>query len=171
MYQFYSVNASVAGVPNQMGTVSIFLQVYAGATDYNVLNKLICMWRRAEEITRKACGLPSITSPYAGCPKYTRTSTRNLRVEAKAAQSIHDVLADKLEEAKEDPAVYEPYIMSDTNDFDEHKQDWDEIIQEYHQQQGQAQNHGRHLGYQNVPWHNYFGLLDVKTEYYFRYSG
>ena len=179
MYQFYSVTAQQAGVPNQMGTVSIFLEAYSGAKDYNVLNKLICMWRRTEEMTRKQCGLPSISTTYPGCPVYTRgqssifdsdTSNRNLRASAKA-QSLHDVLAEKLEEAKYNASAYEPLTMSEKDDFEEPEQDWDEIIQEYYQKQGEEQAHGRHLSYENVPWHNYFGLLDVKTEYYFRYSG
>ena len=180
MYQFYSVSGedSKAGVPNQMGTVSIFLEAYSGAKDYNVLNKLICQWRRVEEETREACGLPSITSTYSGCPKYSRgqasifddtsNRNRNLRTATKA-QSIHDVLAEKLEEAREDPSMYEPLTMTKKDDFEEPEQEWDEIIQEYYQQG--EQDHGRHLGYENVTWHNYFGLLDVKTEYYFRYSG
>jgi Eukaryotic-type carbonic anhydrase len=72
MAHFYSVNASVANVNNEMATVSTFLKAYDGIPDWDVLNKIICQWRAAEELTRSQCGLPSVISKYPGCSDYTR---------------------------------------------------------------------------------------------------
>jgi hypothetical protein len=187
MYHFYSVTAAEAGVPNQMGTVAIFLEA-GDYDDYPVLNKLICQWRRVEQDTRKQCGLSSSTSRYSGCNDYAGADSifdldsdgnRNLRGVSNKTQSIHDALMDQLTQAMTDPSMYEPLIISEEKavgqNADKTQEDldveWDEYIRSWHHQQEEDQR-SRHLaGYQNVPWHNYFGLLDVKTEYYFRYSG
>lgn len=55
-----------------MATVAIFLEAYDDAPDYDVLNKLICQWRKAEEATRAECGLPSVYDDYPGCYLYRR---------------------------------------------------------------------------------------------------
>lgn len=69
---FYSVDAvSNAGVANQMGTVSIFLQAYENVGPYAYLDKLICQWREVEERERLQCGLHSV-APYPGCFNYNR---------------------------------------------------------------------------------------------------
>ena len=164
MYLFYSVNASVAEVPNQMGSVSIFLEVYDDAEDYDVLNKLICQWRRVEEETRSECGMSSVSHQYSGCTNYNRRD-RNLRTTNKAT-SMYDVVRN-LEEA---PEYKEPANLGQ-DDWEEPDMDWDEFIQDvYHREEDNS--HGRHLtDYNNVDWFNFFGMLKVKTEYYFRYSG
>jgi hypothetical protein len=55
-----------------MATVAVFLESYDDAPDYDVLNKLICQWRKVEEDTRSACGLPSVYDEYPGCFLYRR---------------------------------------------------------------------------------------------------
>lgn len=179
MYHFYSVTAEEAGVPNQMGTVSIFMQAYDDAEDYDVLNKLICQWRRVEQETREQCGLSRVSSSYSGCGgsrnrdsvfDFAESGNRYLRTGTKA-HSIHDVLTDKLERALSDPSIYEPMVMENTEETEGSETEWEEYINSVHLLH-EAQRQRRHLAdYENVPWTNYFGLMDVKTEYYFRYSG
>jgi hypothetical protein len=55
-----------------MATVAFFLESYEDSMDYDVLNKLICQWRKVEDETRAACGLPSVYDEYAGCFLYRR---------------------------------------------------------------------------------------------------
>jgi Eukaryotic-type carbonic anhydrase len=79
-------------------------------------------------------------------------------------------------------ASYEPlkigldpdYHIVDPNSFD-----WDSFIAEQYAKDAEKKqysngrdHHGRELmNYDHVDWFNYFGMLEVRTEYYFRYSG
>ncbi|GKY93590.1 hypothetical protein MPSEU_000326400 [Mayamaea pseudoterrestris] len=175
LYHFYSVTAEEAGVPNQMGTVSILLEAYDGADDYDVLNKIICQWRRVEDETRKECGLGSVSGSYGNCGGGSSNGdaslfNRNLRSRRKA-QSIHDVLTEKLKEAHNDPSsMYEPLTVSEKEDYTDSEVDWNELVKDAIQQEQNSTS--RNLAaYDEVAWNNYFALDDVKTEYYFRYSG
>ncbi|GKY93593.1 hypothetical protein MPSEU_000326700 [Mayamaea pseudoterrestris] len=151
LYHFFSVSGadSKAGVPDQMGTVSIFFEAYEGAEDYGMLNKIICQWRRAEDETRAQCNQPSIYNEYVGCTNYTRghTRSRNLRMMDQGEESAVVVDVEK-------PGV-----------------DWAELLSDL--KYLEDAHHGRRMtDFEEVgPWNNYFGLEDVKTEYYFRYSG
>jgi hypothetical protein len=50
-----------------MATVSFFMEAYEDAAPYEMLDKLICQWRKSEERTREACGLDPILNTYPGC--------------------------------------------------------------------------------------------------------
>jgi hypothetical protein len=181
MYSFYSVNASVAEVPNQMGSVSIFLEAYDGVEDWPILNKIICQWRQVEEDNRAQCGIKSVYTQYSGCPKFNRTSRRerNLR----KAKTAYDVMREA------DEAADLPTIEQDN--WQEPDTEWNDFIQQYLQQNQRGQEDtdlDRDLAQlsstndyfnlsqwvqpaANLSWFNFFGLPEVKTEYYFRYSG
>ncbi|GKY92918.1 hypothetical protein MPSEU_000260800 [Mayamaea pseudoterrestris] len=179
LFHFYSASAAEAGVSNQMAAVTIFLQAYDDAPDYDVLNKVICQWRKAEDATREQCGLPSVQSYYPGCFYNNRGhdgnsgggggNTRHLR----KAQSAQDVLQRESKRMLQNPTEMEPFVMHIEDDFEEPVDfDWEEFIADVYRQE-EENAHGRHLmDYEHIgPWHNYFGLLGVKTEYYYRYSG
>ena len=172
---FYSVTGenSKAGVPNQMGTVSVFLQAYDNVEDYDMLNKIICQWRIAEDATREQCGMPSVYNEYYGCATPSR-SGRNLR-QAKKARSAYDVFQSASAPQTEglfhaDPTGTEP----NDNVDNELASEWSELLRKAYGFTAHG-THGRNLAWDNYaevgPWNNYFGLDDVKTEYYFRYSG
>jgi carbonic anhydrase len=184
MYHFYSVSGEEAGVNNEMGTVSIFLEAYDDGPDYDVLNKLICAWRDHEEKVRSECGLPSITVDYPGCITYMRgdggavTTQGNVRSlfhgeEPRTARSAHDLIIENhLNMARDE--TYEPKTFQldpERHVVDDSSVDWDAFIAEQYQKE-QENHHGRELlNYNHVDWFNYFGMLGVRTEYYYRYSG
>lgn len=179
---------------SQMGTVAVFMNAYDDADDYDVLNRLICAWREDEEKTRLECGLDSVATEYPGCFRYTRgqengeTSTtaqenaRTLRTGRKEpvsarrtkAMSAHDLILKNHRHMTANP-TYKPVAIQlspgehnkDMSDFD-----WDSFITEQYEKDNQN-HHGRELlNYDHVgPWFNYFAMLGVRTEYYFRYSG
>jgi hypothetical protein len=92
MYNFYSVSGQAAGVDQSYRArdcdslqwsialtfiVSILfadgirddlLEAYEHSADWDVLNKLICQWRAAEDRTRAECGLPSIDDVSCALP-------------------------------------------------------------------------------------------------------
>ena len=153
------------------------MEAYDNAPDYDMLNKVICQWRRVEDDTREQCGLPSVTSFYPGCFYYRRghdDGNRNLRKTSDSvkAKSIHDVLLEKSKVAAGNPES-DAWNMDVEDSFEEPEDfDWDEFIRDVYRQE-EMRSHGRHLiDYDHIgPWHNYFGMLGVKTEYYYRYSG
>jgi Eukaryotic-type carbonic anhydrase len=174
-----------------MGTVAIFLNAYDDARDYDVLNRLICAWREDEEKTREECGLPSVTTDYPGCIRYTRgqgttdsaTTQENALRRARSnnetvarrtrAVSAHDLIIQN-HMNKETPG-YEPRkIRLDPEQHDNVPDiDWDAFIAEQYAKDDPNHYHGRELlNYDHVgPWFNYFPMLGVRTEYYYRYSG
>jgi hypothetical protein len=191
-----------------MGTVAIFLEAYDNATDWDVLNRVICAWRDDEEKTRAQCGLDSVSSVYTGCTPYTRglyntthnttyntttyntttynttfNTTTKLRKGRKQqessvrtpALSAHDLILHNHRHmaAADDDGSYIP----DTIQTDVHDEltdlDWEAFIAEqYDKDAAKDHRHGRELlNYDNVTWFNYFPMTEVRTEYYYRYSG
>jgi hypothetical protein len=196
MYHFYSISGDAAGVDNEMAAVTMFLQDYDDAPDYDMLNKIICQWRKNEDQTREACGLPSVTDEYPGCYYYTRGHTqdstvstasvggaRNLRANQDLPKprpkplSAHDLIIHNYEQSLIDENYIPKTIKMHPDDYkDEDDFDWDDFIaQQYQKEESEpnADERHRHLeNYDHVgPWFNYFPMLGVKTEYYFRYSG
>jgi hypothetical protein len=174
-----------------MATVSIFLQDYGNSKDWNVLNKIICAWREAEEKNRAACGLPSVKTNYDGCTVYTRS--RKLRRQSNQTSSIleddwtdssppapkrplsaHDIIIENFLQSVNGNTTYKPKrLLVEEHNLPsvEDKFDWDAFLFE-HSQTENASNASRHLvDYNEVKWYNYFPLPAVKTEYFFRYSG
>ena len=150
MYHFYSVTAQEAGVENEMGTVSVFMQVYDDAEPYRELDRLICQWRRYEELVRQDCGLNPVESHYPGCfPNYRVTqfgkrrnmrttntttaddaTTRTPQVQYKKFHSVHDLLLHN-ELHKDDDTVKKPRLrLDDVNFGPPEEKDWDAWIAE-----------------------------------------
>lgn len=164
----------------QMGTVAFFIQAYEDSPDYDMLNRVICQWRRAEDQNRAACGLPSVTTEYPGCHAYSRGSTAATTAGRRTSEgnatfvekpmSAHDIIIHNyLNQGAADRKV----ITMDEIDYkDEDDFDWEAFIADVYESERKVQNH-RHLSnYDHVgPWHNYWPLIGVKTEYYYRYSG
>lgn len=173
-----------------MASVTVFLEAYDDSPDYDVLNRIICQWRKAEDRTREQCGLPSVYSQYPGCFPYQRArggdgdvtspsnaepdSSRNLRQQRntdKKSLSAHDII---MHNHHRDKNTTKRIIMDDA-DFEPEDPDfdWDAFIASvYERERSSQQNRRRLLNYDHVgPWFNYFPLIDVKTEYYYRYSG
>jgi Eukaryotic-type carbonic anhydrase len=171
----------------QLGTVAIFIKSVDGGPDWQILNKVICAWRDQEEKVREACGLDSVTARYDGCVVYTRQNTRrNLRNvdanEYKPATSAYDIILEnemsKNAAASFGNTTFEPtHIHIDDNHIKNMKVDfeWAEFIAnksaEYMYHQSDKSETRRLKNYDEIPWFNYFPMTDVKTEYYFRYSG
>lgn len=84
-----------------MGTLLIFLQVYDDAGDYDVLNKLICAWRDAEQQTRSQCGLDSVISEYPGCIRYSDNANDGFTSTQGSRNLRHFPLSVTTEEAEE----------------------------------------------------------------------
>lgn len=195
MYHFYSQPASVTGVDNEMGTISIYLEVYDEAEDWPVLNKVICAWREAEEKNRAACGLPSIKNDYPGCFYYNRghnttsdgaTSTQGVRrglqsasetyPDYKPAVSALDILMENEMNMAEGNTSFRPkQIHVEKENLDSMDDfDWDAFIAEQYKQDEEierVQTSRRLMNYDHIKWFNYFPMTKVRTEYYFRYQG
>ena len=199
MYHFYSVSGEEAGVDNEMAAVTFFLEEYDDAEDYNMLNRIICQWRRNEDETRAACGLPSVLEEYPGCFYYTRdhhlyvngtypaeprSGERNLRSVKEDLPkprprpvSPHDIILQNYEKMQQDDDPKPKKIVMNEEDFQpEDDFDWDSFIaSQYAKDEEEKTVDKRHrnlLNYDHVgPFNNYFPLLGVRTEYYFRYSG
>lgn len=161
MYHFYSVTGEVAGVDNEMGTVSVFLEAFDTVEDYEILNEVICAWREDEERTRSNCGLPSVRKLYDGCPK--NNSEAKLRRKATKTESeeqprsVNDILIQNIFQQNLDPSN-EPKLVDLTNDMLERDHEHRDLFFNT-----ETTNSSK--------WNNYFALDGVKTEYYYRYSG
>jgi hypothetical protein len=171
------------------------MDVYDGVDDWPELNRVICGWREAEEKNRRACGLPSVEEEYPGCVYYRRghSVTNETTI---AAQGVRRGLQNRYNEGEKTIKDYKPatsaidimmenllqhnsgnttYKQKDI-DFDEVEGledfDWDAFVEEqYKKDELKKQNTRRLLDYQHVPWFNYFPMIEVRTEYYYRYSG
>lgn len=192
LYHFYSVTGEEAGVNNEMAAVTIFLEAYDDGTDYDFLNKLICAWRDDEEKTRAECGLDSILTEYPGCMTYNRGHTDDGGISTQGvnrglngrnddppqprrqAMSAHDlIIKNHMNMAIDDTYIPQTIQLDkDQHNVDDSAIDWDAFIAEQYERDNEN-HHGRELlNYDHVgPWHNYFGMLGVRTEYYYRYSG
>ena len=169
-----------------MSSVTMFLEAYDDATELDFLNRIICAWREEEEKTREECGIDSITSEYPGCVRYQRgqtgggsTTTQEFNrklTEAprKRPVSAHDIIIQNHHHMSFNSS-YKPLTieMDPYHDFKDVDFDWDAFIAEqYVKDEGKNHYHGRELlNYEHVPWFNYFAMLAVRTEYYYRYSG
>ena len=172
-----------------MGTVTIFLEAYDDTPDYDVLNKLICTWRAHEDMTRAECGIDSVLTEYPGCLSYSRQNdgggvatqgvSRNMIQRAaddgtpRRAVSAHDVILNNHLNMASDE-TYEPasiLLDTDRHDVDDTNIDWNAFIAEQYMKDEEYHLGRELLNYDHVDWFNYFGMLGVRTEYYYRYSG
>ncbi|KAL3937732.1 MAG: hypothetical protein SGARI_002006 [Bacillariaceae sp.] len=200
LQHFYSVTASEAGVNNEMGTVSVFMNAYDDAPPYRYLDKIICQWRRKEWEVRKECGLEPIETSYPGCFPYHKRNLRTAEQEApKAAankksnfQTAHDVILHNYQHRDHANHSDTKLFMEDINWGPAEDKDWDAFIAEqsakmdeeeelYHRMRT-MEHGGNHsdvlheqfrklMEYDEIEWFNYWPMLGVRTEYYFRYSG
>ena len=178
-YQFYS--DVTGGTNNEMGTISVFLDASDKHEDWPVLNKLICQWRRHEEANRERCGMGSVTSYYPGCWDFDRISNNTStsfqgsgrRMEENNAEAFDDEPIHALD------LILRNHVLQGNESFVPRKLhlgkqrrgeelDVDELLKS-----GSESSHGRRhlINYEHVDWHNYFAMVDVRTEYFFRYTG
>lgn len=152
LYHFYSVSGEVARVDNEMGTLSIFLDVYPNQADWETLNDLICEWRIAEQRTVDDCGIQKWIPTYNPCKNYRRNlRSANATRSSAPAQSVYDIL---IENHLKGPNATDYKKVLVDQDFT--------VVEE---QEDQVQ---RRLQY---GWNSYFPLIDCRTEYYYRVSG
>jgi Eukaryotic-type carbonic anhydrase len=170
-----------------MAAVSVFLQAYSDAEDYPYLNRLICAWREAEELTRQECGLPSVTRSYPGCFNYNRklrasNSTLPLdeddvrrlkarRITQQRILSAQDIMLQNVMNYDNSTFTQKKILFSD-DDLEPMEDDetYRQNMEAYFESQG-SPHHRRTADYSYVPFNNYGPTVDIKTEYYFRYSG
>ncbi|KAL3922274.1 MAG: hypothetical protein SGILL_002293, partial [Bacillariaceae sp.] len=199
LQHFYSVTADEAGVNNEMGTVSVFMQAYDDAPPYRYLDKLICQWRRKEWEVRKACNKDPIETGYPGCFPYNRRnlrtnnseetqSTKTKKTTFRTAQDVilhndqhrdranHSNVHIHMEDSNWAPAEekdWDAWIAEQSKKM----QDEDELYQRLRTMEGGNHTDNLHeqfrnlMEYDEIEWFNYWPLLGVRTEYYFRYSG
>jgi Eukaryotic-type carbonic anhydrase len=163
--------------------VLVFLQSYDDAPDYDVLNRLICAWREAEEATLSQCGLNSVATEYPGCIRYNRgldtddsvvtAQQVNRQLHPRPAQAALDILMENdIQMAFNESYQPEKVLLDpDHHWVDPDSFDWDAFIAKQYAKDAR-QMHGRELiNYNHVDWFNYFAMIGCRTEYYFRYSG
>jgi hypothetical protein len=172
-----------------MGTVSVFLQNY-GKKEWDTLNDIICAWREAEEKNRAACGLPSVTTRYSGCPDYRRRGRRlrNYNNETVSTTdeydwteippvpqrplSAHDVIVENFLHTVNGNTTHVPkrLLVEKHNVPADNEALFDQDATHFEQSQFMnSGNTSRRLAASR--WYNYFPLPACKTEYYHRYSG
>jgi len=164
-----------------MATVGIFLEAHDDVEPYPYIDKAICLWRYHEDQVRKNCSLPSVETHYPGCFNYNREagatspargSTTN---ETRARRRKLVIDNDASDEEMQIPLHLEP---EEFRPPDYTEEEWAAFQEEYSKQHPVdspnrwANATARHLvDYEHVPHFNYQFLLDVRTEYYFRYEG
>jgi len=173
-----------------MASVTIFLEAYDNVADYDVLNKIICEWRRMEEQTRQQCGKPSAYTEYPGCYYYQRghsnntdvieTQSQGVRRRAKEPEiptkplSVHDIIMHNHKHSINNATFQPKRVNMRPDNFQDPDPnfDWDAFIQaELARDHYGDKNHRQLLNYEHIDWFNYWPLLGVRTEYYYRYSG
>lgn len=173
-----------------MSAVTFFLSAYDNAPDYDFLNRLICQWRKVEEATRRKCNIPSVMDEYPGCFFYKRgfgnqTSPyadqtggyRHLRThqdKAQKALSAQDIILHNHAQAQNEESIKPKTIRMSDKNFEPQDPtfDWEAFIQSQYEQEHHRQRRRHLINYEHVgPWFNYFPMIGVKTEYYFRYGG
>jgi hypothetical protein len=176
-----------------MASVTVFLQAYDNTPDYPWLNRMICAWREAEDRTRKECGLPSMSKPYPGCFNYQRRLRTNATVTTEPSAntesrrmtnlgdlvthrplSAHDIIVHNFVQAGNASHTPKRIVLSDEDmkPVVDDETDWDALIASlYEDDESSSHNHRSLVDYTNVPYDNYAPVLDVRTEYYYRYSG
>lgn len=156
----------------QMGTIAIFLQGNETYAPYPYLDKVICQFRHVEDQVRQACEMESVTTHYPGCYNYNRTwSSRKLETQDDVNRYLNAALDQMLNNSNEtfslelDPLNFENGLT---------KEEWSEFIKDYssrHPLNQEAQYVHHDIDYKDVEHSDYQWLLDVRTEYYFRYGG
>ena len=177
------------------------MEAYDDAPPYDYLDKLICQWRSHEESVRKSCGLDPVQTNYPGCFPNIRESPnlkkrRNLEEEGsnvknhfqRKFQNVQDVIIHNARQRGNTSHVPVMVEMSPENWDPEEVKDWDAFIEaesakitekerKYYQQRQQGrdemseQDHRNLIQGDHLEWFNYFLMLGVRTEYYFRYEG
>lgn len=201
MKHFYSTTAEEAGVENELGTVSVFMNAYEDAAPYRFLDKVICQWRRKEFEVRTACGLDPVESTYPGCfPLFQRNlrsvDSSNITTATKKhhphIQTAQDVIIHNYQQ-RDNPSHKNIRIeMDETNFAPAEEKDWDAWIEQQSKQmrdEEEIYHRMKHMHYggnhtdelhehfrrlyqgEELEWFNYWPLVGVRTEYYFRYSG
>jgi hypothetical protein len=195
IHHFYSVSAfDAGGVANELGTVSIFLEAYEDAAPYRYLDKVICLWRRKEHLTRQECGLDPVETDYPGC---FPLGARNLRDETPTTpkpkkspfQTVQDLVYYHDKHRGKNTTKLPELIMDDVNWSPPEDKDWEAYIQQESDKlkaedkvwaaiHAESETHDEaHAKFRNLlegqelEWFNYFPMLGVRTEYYYRYSG
>jgi hypothetical protein len=180
-----------------MATVSVFMQAYEDAAPYRYLDKLICQWRRKEYEIRTECGLEPIETSYPGCFPYKRNLRRNMSEDKKSTkkttfQTAQDVILHNDQHRDLSNHSNVKIFMEEDNWAPADEKDWDAWIidqskkmqeeEELYHRLRNMEHEGSHteilheqfrklLEYDEIEWFNYWPMLGVRTEYYFRYSG
>lgn len=141
--------------------MAVFVSADEDANDWGVLNEIICAWREDEQRTRQECGLDPVETNYTGCPNY-HTTDRNLQQRQTATErlSVNEILIRNRMHLSVDPFSETHNIRVDDTDL--------EGTSLHPPQRTLLYDFN---GSKEPDWHNYFALEDVKTEYYYRYSG
>lgn len=189
------MNASCS-VNNELATVSVFMQAYEDAAPYRYLDKLICQWRRKEYETRLECGEEPIQTSYPGCfplNRNLRRKTSETLAKMSKFQTAQDVILYNDQHRDQVNHSVVKIFMEEGNWAPAEEKDWDAWILEqsqrmqeeeeiYHRIRVMDQTGGnltdalhekfrKLLEYDEIEWFNYWPMLGVRTEYYFRYSG
>lgn len=192
LYHFYSVEWW-----NEMATVSVFMQAYDNAPIYRYLDKVICQWRKREHDIRQQCGLDPVKGTYPGCFPLKRNVRRQAQERTQSGsksrfQNVAEVLIHNDQHNKDRGHVDIKVHLDDNDSGAADEKDWDSWIEEqshkmnsedafYHELKD-TEFGGNHtdelhetfrklLEGDEIEWFNYWPLLGVRTEYYFRYEG
>lgn len=174
---FYSAPAGIDnGSANRMATIGIFLEAKDDVEPYPYLDKLICLWRYHEDQVRKNCSMASVETHYPGCMRYTRQAGEASPVRANnETRSRCKMVMDP--DATDEEMVEPRHLEPDESNYTE--EEWAKFQEEYSKQHhvnspnrwSNGTKTRRLIDYEHVPHFNYQFLLDVRTEYYFRYQG
>jgi hypothetical protein len=163
-----------------MATVGIFLDARDDVEPYPYLDKLICEFRRSEENVRKDCGIESVKTTYPGCFNYNRlgNTTTTARDEGVGAtrkkRNLRKMVIDPdaPEEEANEPLNIDPRNHREAEWTEEQ---WAEFQEEYSRQHPLDSSNPferRHLeDYDHLTYFPHQFLLDVRTEFYYRYDG
>ena len=158
----------------KLAAVSIFLQVYEDAEPVEELDRLICQWRFFEERTRRACNLAPISTDYPGCFPITREASVKLRgrnLGRMKPRTAVDVITRNWENQQWNVSHQNKLIhMDEENWSSAEEKDWDEWIHSESMKQS-TPTERRLVNYEHLEFFNYWLMLKVRTEYYFRYEG
>lgn len=150
----------------EMAHVSIFLDASDEYPVYPFLDRLICQWRQVEAATRAQCGKEPISSSYPSCFQSSRgfkQATKSKPNQRRLRKSAKDILRPQSNGTKS-KLVMDPENWREPDMTDE---EWEDFILQLSEDSHERRLlEGRHLDF-----HNYQFLVDVRTEYYFRYGG
>jgi Eukaryotic-type carbonic anhydrase len=154
---------------SQLASVTVFLDASHDSPHYPMLDRLICQWRRFEASTRIACGLGAIETEYPGCFPNTSNGTarRHLRHSQFSREPRFQTFFDVLDHNARNPVSSRVNIEMDNENWkpaEKSNEEWEEWIHD-------QRNHRDLIENAHLNWFNYFLMLGVRTEYYFRYEG